>query len=382
MTNDSIGSSQPAPKYDDTIHVINSYTHFGLGVLADIFSLNAHEMSSVIRTMHRQVIAQLSGVGVQYGELRGALTPQPKKSEIAFIFNSLKTGSDSYGHHISHAWLPALRDHGPEKTAISVGDVLGMPSEFVWQQFQKHLVGSKDFARISAELYFVVYFSNVSKNQLKEMDVAIRSHADSYLGYIDCTTWKPIKSGMLLPQVGLRVAKKMVTSMDDDGYSNQVGYPLEQYGFESVGIEEDLYHIMLDHKLDNGVPEWADADSSMALNVLGGSDRSASDVKIVISDARFDYLMSSHNKALELLGLLGLDKSYLIDAVKSKMNNQLIFNLRFKEGTKNGLPAPENDAVLFSTQLEFTDSDGAVKCFQAGIKFSPALHQGEIVTFF
>ncbi|PYI39497.1 hypothetical protein CVS30_06005 [Arthrobacter psychrolactophilus] len=214
------------------------------------------------------------------------------------------------------------------------------------------------------------------------MDVAIRSHTASYLGYIDCTTWKPIKSGMLLPQVGLRVAKKMVTSMDDAGYSNQVGYPLEQYGFEPVGIEEDLYHIMLDHKLDNGVPEWADADSSMALNALGGSGRSASDVEIILSDTRFDYLMSSHSKALEILGLLGLDKSYLIDAVKSKMNNQLIFNLRFKEGTKNGLPAPENDAVLFSTQLEFTDSDGAVKCFQVGIKFSPALHQGEIVTFF
>src|SRR5699024_8701702 len=126
------------------------------------------------------------------------------RRETAFVFDSTTTESNWYGLEIAKAWIPALHAHGPNPTAVSVGDVLDLPWELVWQVLGEKLVRVGEFPRLNPSSYFVVYFTNMTANQVSKMDAAIRQNSGAYLGYIDCSTWSPFKAGLLLPQVGLR----------------------------------------------------------------------------------------------------------------------------------------------------------------------------------
>lgn len=80
-------------------------------------------------------------------------------------------------------------------------------------------------------------------------------------------------------------------------------------------------------------------------------------------------------------GLDGLSPEELAQAIEAKIRSGLMFNLRFVHGTRDGEPAPENDALMFTVPVEFPDDTGTVRRYQVGVKYSPASHSGEVVTF-
>lgn len=83
-----------------------------------------------------------------------------------------------------------------------------------------------------------------------------------------------------------------------------------------------------------------------------------------------------------MAGLGGLDRTELVKAIKEKIAGGLIFHLRFVEGTRDGVRAPENDAMMFTVQVELPDSDGAIRRYQVGVKYRTDTHIGEVVTFY
>lgn len=365
-----------------TIHSINAYTHSGLASLADHLNLEAVHLRKIIRAMHHQLVSRLRSSGIDYAELQNALVPQRSRLEVVFVFDSTQAGSGMYGEALSHTWMPALRAHGPEKTVIRHGDVLHLANEFVWQELERNMTRDRDFPRQPRELYYVVYLTNLSPGQARSMDVAIRSSSPAYLGYVDCSTWTPLKSGLLLPQIGLRLRDTVITDMDDGGTANQIGYPFEEYGFTVLGVDAELYGPLLGHRLDNGVPAWADADSSMAVSVLGGDRQPMTTMDVTIDESRVAYLNRGHAHALTSAGLDGLESEALALAIRDKIGNGLIYRLRFIEGARNGEPDPELNAVMFTVQVEFPDRSGAAKRYQIGMKYTPDTHSCEIVTFY
>ena len=76
-----------------------------------------------------------------------------------------------------------------------------------------------------------------------------------------------------------------------------------------------------------------------------------------------------------------LSPEELAQAIEAKIRRGLMFNLRFVHGTRDGEPAPENDALMFTVPVEFPDDTGTVRRYQVGVKYSPASHSGEVVTF-
>lgn len=48
-----------------------------------------------------------------------------------------------------------------------------------------------------------------------------------------------------------------------------------------------------------------------------------------------------------------------------------MFNLRFVYGTRDGEPAPDNDALMFTVPVEFPNDTGTVHHYQVGVKYSP-----------
>ncbi|WP_047519045.1 hypothetical protein [Microbacterium sp. ZOR0019] len=376
------------------IHSINTYTSIFVEVMAASLDLTDDQVQLLLRAMHRQATAVLKSKGVEYTDLKPALTPRSNRYEAAYIFDSSKATSWSYGSEFAMAWLPALRAAGgPTRTAILEGDIIGLPSPTIWQILDRQLVrpSGQEVPRLSSEQYYVVYFTNVSKAQLTALDQEIRSNSPAYLGFVDCSAWTPLKTSLPLPQVALRVDNKIITAEDDDGHANLRAYPFEDFKFDVVGVNEDLYSTLLDFRIDMGVPQWGASDSATALGVLSGTMRDIASMTLEISETRFDYLTSEepgrgHGASIRKAGLAAFDRHELAAAIKKELDKSLLFNLRSVEGSKkvNGesVPAPENDALLFTVQVEFPDLDGVRQRYQVGIKYDATAHQGEVTTMF
>lgn len=371
------------PETDEfSIHCLNNYSNIAISVIISDLGLRSDQVRSMILQHHRLVVSQLRDASIGYRELGNALVPKPRRHEVAFIFDTDLRRRAAYGYEIAKLWIPALRKQGPEKTVLRVGDVLDLPDELVWQEFEDRLVGPSDWPRRPAGGYFVAYMTNMSPTQYTNVHAALMNSGGGYLGYVDCSTWCPFKFGLHLPQVGLRLRDDIICDRNLDGDVNLIGYPFEENGFRVVGIDEALYGPFLSHRLDNGVPQWADDDSSVALSLLGGDLQPATTTRVVIDERRIRYLNADHRNSLQTAGLASLDHDALADAIKSKLTNGLVYNIRFKFGSRNGAPAPELSAMMYSVQVEFPADDGKIRRYQVGLKYTAETHTSEIVTFY
>lgn len=376
------------------IHSINGYTNVFVEVMAETLGLDEGGIQTLLRSMHAEVSASLKNKGVNYTDLKSALTPQSDKHEIAFIFDSSRATSWMYGEEFSRAWLAALSvAGGPQRTAISEGDVIGLEPHILWQILDQQLVRPSEQVTpwLSPEQYFVVYFTNVSNAQLAVLDREMRTESAAYLGYVDCSGWTPLKTGLALPQVALRLDKKIITAEDDDGNANLRGYRFDEFGYEIVGVNEDLYATMLDFRIDMGVPQWGATDSAIALGALSGVMRDIASMALTIDERRFDYLTSEepgygHGASIKRAGLAGFDRFALAEAIKEELAKSLLFNLRSIAGSKQvkgeRVAAPENDALMFTVQVEYPDLAGVQQRYQVGVKYDPREHRGEVTTMY
>lgn len=348
-------------------------------VITEEFNLGTDAVQDMARDMHRTVEKELAAADIAYATLRNALTPLPRRHEVAFVFDSNQAGG-MYGRAISKLWLPALHKHGPKKTVIKHGDMIGIRPEIAWTALDKFLVCAKDFPRMSSEMYYIVYFTNLSAGQLQQMDKMLTASGGPYLGYVDCSTWNPLKLAMPLPQVGLRL-ENFIIAAEREGYTNQEGFPFEDYGFEILGIEESLYDALLSFRLDQGIPQWAAEDSSISLSLLSGKQAPFEGIKVSIEASRIEYLKKNHAEAFQKAGLQDLQPDAVAAAVKQKITHGLVFNLRFIEGSRDGVPDPELNAHMFTVQAEFSDASGKIRRCQIGMKYILATHIAEVVTF-
>lgn len=365
-----------------TVHLLNNYAYVGLTSMADALELDVEAVRDIIRAEHDGVVSELASFGVQYAQLGGALVPKSGRHEVAFVFDSTRSTSGSYGDEFARRWIPIVKSHGPIRTAISSGDLLGVPSELVWREFETRLIRTRAFPKLSRELYYVVYLTNVSTSQLATMHEALTHASDGYLGYVDCSVWNPLKRAMLLPQLCLRTDDVVITSKDDMGHANPQGYPYDLAGFRVVGVSDERFSLLLTHRLDNGVPAWAQEDSALALTLLGGARAPLHSSPVSIDERRIAYLRDGHGASLRKAGLENHDADELAAAIADKFANGLIYNLRFKSGSRDGVPAAELDAFMYSVQVEFPDEAGLVKRYQVGLKYDARKHASEVVTFF
>ncbi|MEY9777239.1 hypothetical protein [Arthrobacter sp. MW3 TE3886] len=364
------------------IHTLNAYDHVGLQSMSAALDLSSGEVQKLIRIMHHRLVTDLASGDIAYKSLEKALITNREKREAAFLFDWSAITNAWYGLDISHAWLPALRKVGPAKTSIRLGDILNLPTDFLWKTLEEFLVRERDFPRTSTEQYYVVYLTNLSKKHLQDLHESFLTDSQAYLGYVDCSCWNPLKAALLLPQFGVRAGDVIITAQDDDGNANLPGYPLGEFGFTSFGVDEDLYGMLLSHRFDNGVPEWADDDSSIALKVLGGSSQPLSGMNLTMTDSRFEYLHRGHGSSLQMAGLTHLDKAALEGAIMSKLANNLVFNLAFQEGLREGVPTPELDTMKLNVQVEFPDENGVPRRFLAALKYFPSSNTLELITLY
>ena len=96
------------------IFTIEARDNVYLESMAEHLKLDNDDIYNAIEYMHAELLKELKKVKVDYLKLKNALTPQKQKREIAFVFDSEKTGSNIYGAEILNQVLPLLDKQIPE----------------------------------------------------------------------------------------------------------------------------------------------------------------------------------------------------------------------------------------------------------------------------
>ena len=119
--------------------------------------------------------------------------------------------------------------------------------------------------------------------------------------------------------------------------------------------------------------------------------RDIASMALTIDERRFDYLTGEepgygHGASIKKAGLAGFDRFALAEAIKKELAKSLLFNLRSIAGSKQvegkRVAAPENDALMFTVQVEYPDLAGVQQRCQVGVKYNPREHRGEVITMF
>jgi hypothetical protein len=87
-----------------TIHSLNNYANVYMSSISTTLNLDSDEVGTLIHMLFREAVKELAKGGVNYADLRWALTPRSSHAEIAFLSDSTR----AYGFEVSKAWLPAL----------------------------------------------------------------------------------------------------------------------------------------------------------------------------------------------------------------------------------------------------------------------------------
>lgn len=128
---------------DRTIFNIEARGNVFLEVMVEQFGMNLQESFDAIHGSFDTCVTELQSIGVSYLSLKNALVPMTDKKEIAFVFDSVKTGSDAYGDGIWEMFIPLM---GTEScNSVLCGDLITIEgaSQYLPKEFRKSLVQLK-----------------------------------------------------------------------------------------------------------------------------------------------------------------------------------------------------------------------------------------------
>ncbi|MDQ0538218.1 hypothetical protein QF011_000759 [Curtobacterium flaccumfaciens] len=366
--------------------------------MRDSLEMSASQVADVVREALQDITTGLDAVGVSYADKRlaSALTPRKSKHEVAFLFDTQQIADGFYGMAAADAWIPALRIAAPESSnSILTGDLIDRFSDGnVADALQDNIVQRRQFTARTANQFYAVYITNLTENQVVQLNEQMFASEPGYIGYSDCSVSNSLKPFLLLPSLAVRLKNAVIMpgSAETD-IANPLGYPFSTNGFEVKQVDPELYDMFLHFKLDNEIPAWRKVDGEFALMSLSGHAQMQNTMPLHIDEERFKHLSEQgsqgHGASLSNAGLDSLSREALTDLVQIQIARRLTFNLRVVEGSRKGesgerVRDPNLDALMFSVQIEVPQNDGrkVARRMTVGVKYFPADHRGEVVTLF
>ncbi|MFC8898525.1 hypothetical protein [Streptomyces cinereoruber] len=362
------------------IHVVANHNGSFLTDTQRMFGLDHDQFHRMMRAAHHQLVTDLAGKGVDYDQLAKALTPTSKRKEVAYLFHSPTASELSngfYGRHIAEAWIPALPK--PKNTvpvnAIAHGDILwGIVAE-VDAAMRQHAVIHRTLDFQSPQLIYCVYITNLSPQQVRDIDAAVHTHP-AYLGYVDCTTRTPLKEflGPSLPQVGLRAGDLILEGVDGD-VPNARAFPFEENGYRPVGVRQDLYLPFLRFRINTRLTGMDSSEKYAALTTLSPDASLIQSPHIRMTPRRYGYLhdpRERHLGQLQIAGLADLSQAELEARLSELAAEGHVYRLEYNA---------EHDVLKYNVLIEIETGDGDYKSFVLVLKLHRADKRVELVTF-
>lgn len=361
----------------DTIFTLNARGNVYLEVVSAAFEVSQPRMMAEIQAMFRKTVLDLKKSGVDYASLKTALVPSLENNEIALIFNTNAIESSSYGSVVMHKILPLLE---PKSTqSILAGDLVASndAQDFVFGMLQKQLVLTKAFEYEHSNFLYCVYVNNVTNSSIKRIHEGLKPFPE-YLGLIP-TTYACVAKAYLstiLVNVGVKRGGTIILPHEDDRSNDEnlniTSYPFEDHGFKIKSIRAHDFSHFLSYKIERPIWPGFETDTHFSLNAITSLVKPLTDMDIHIEDGKYGYLIEQGK--LIKADLTGLSKLQLMELIRSKVEANYIYNLRYIE---------EYDTRIFNVVIEVqrTISLGIARMIVA-LEYKPNENLLRMVTFF
>lgn len=350
-----------------------------LDVVTSYFEMSPEQIRREIAAMQDATIAAISAKGVDYGELRNALTPQRDRFERAFLFDTARIESGSYGFAVGEVVLPVL----PRKLSCSMlhGDLIldRERQDFGIDLLNEHADLIREVELWDTNQIYCVYVNNLSAKMADDLTHALYRYG-AFVGYVDASRSSPMKDWLSTTLVDCYLKHKEVMlngheddASEDENY-NMRGWPLEETGYDCRSIADMYFHLFLGYKIERRVVPGAEGDTNFALTAISGRPLPLGDLPVEVAKAKGEYLRRHHGDSLARAGLDEMGDDELAAMIKAKINDSYIYNLRYLK---------EYDTSLFNTMLEVRESEsGEITRLLAALEYQPEIPLLKLVTLY
>lgn len=338
------------------IHTLNARGHGMLEVIRDHYTSSPIEMMAEIQAVRRDVEAALKLKNISYEALRAALVPDPRRREIAFVFESGAAGGDDYGSAFFELYMPLFNvrsDH-----SVLDGDYLTHRPEdrqLLADAFKEAVRAVRPVTYRHAEQFYLVYINNLTAAMVEGFDTGLRG-CPAYVGYADMTygsTFKYLVSTML-PLAFIKHGRAIILGHEDDVPNNEdsnlIGWPFAQFGYRVRSIQSYLVGTLLTFKIECPVFDPDDADTQISLNAISGTPLPLNTFSIEVEAAKLAYLKREKAGSLHRANLAEVTIEQLQRIIADRITQSYIYRLEYDA---------EHDAAKFNIIIEVPGIDGA-----------------------
>lgn len=235
-----------------------------LPAMRSYFSWSDERTFKEVQRFHCDCLDILKAKGINYDDLRSALTPQTTKHEAAFLFDEHRCNADRIaGVDAADALfklLPAKNTH-----SILGGELIDNRDQIARQLLKKVAVIAKDLNFKHPCFCYVLYVNNLSEDTLVNIHAGLASHP-GYLGYVPCTYASLAKTFVSMHVANLVIKhRNMVILGHEDDRDNSENYNLHLHDYTALGLKlrslQSMYFsAFLSYKPEHMLLEQSDDD--------------------------------------------------------------------------------------------------------------------------
>jgi hypothetical protein len=331
----------------------------------------------VVKSFHRQCVGILQAKGIDYASLRTALTPQPTKHEVAFLFDTDRcSGSFAPGVECAEALFNAL---DAETThSILGGELFGSSDKLARKLLDSVVVSTNQSFRLP-NTCFVLYVNNLSGGAVAAIDSKLQQ-LPAYVGHLWCTFMSVAKTftSLNLMNYVIKYGNTVIMGHEDDRPNTQdFNLHLHDYvkqGFRLRSIQSIYFGTFLSYKPERLLLDVTDDDLEIAVRAMSPVTAPLAEFTVFIEDAKFEkYLQTTKLGKLQKAGLAELTKAELAAAIRSKLRMNYLYNLEWVSQTTHQL-------AKFNIMLEFPRIGGHPERVVVALEYRPVERILRLVT--
>lgn len=352
------------------IHTLNARGNVMLPAMREYFSWSDARTFKEIQRFHEDLLHILKAKGINYDELRSALTPQQTKHEAAFLFDEQRCDDNVIpGVGCADALFKLL---DPKTThSILGGELNDGKDEIARKLLREVAVVAKDLNFKHPCFCYLLYVNNLSQEAVATLHEGLKAHK-AYLGHVPCTYASLAKTFISLGLVNLVIKhRKTVILGHEDDRPNTEDCNLHLHDYTALGLKlrslQSMYFsTFLAYKPERMLLEKADDDLEMALRSMSEEVAPLTDLTVHIENNKFDhYLKTAKQGKLVRAGIDDLTKAELEEAIRKKLRTNYLYNMEWVD-------KPTHRLSKFNIMLEFPRAGGVPERLMVALEYKPA----------
>lgn len=350
------------------IHTLNAWDHITLEGIRDRFQMDPIPMQDAIEGMLGQTEEILASKGIQYGNLKSALVPSPKRREVAIVFDTQKVRESRYSIPIYSALIPLLLPQSNH--SILAGDYISHrdQQDLLRDSFFESVELARPVEWNSSDQFFIVYVNNLTDNMINTLRDGLASF-EPFVGLAETTFASNFKwcLSTMLVNVCLKYKNTILMAHEDDRDNsedvNLSNFPCEDSGYACRSLQEMYFGVFLSYKIERSVFQGFWADTVLSINAVNPHPLPIAEFNILVGQNKFRYLSDEKTAILKRIGFLDGDASRLQDMIAERISSNYIYNMEHNQ----------YNVTKFNIILEIHPTDNATpQRVLAALEYNPA----------